>query len=150
MKTMLSLSQIENDLKEALKAKDRLALEALRGLKTRIQNEKVAKMKEDLSEDEILALIRSELKKRREAAESFKTGGRTELMEKELGEADVFQKYLPQQMSEEQIAQMVESMLSGQAYTTGDFGKLMGQLKLKAGNAADGALLAKVLKEKLK
>ncbi len=76
---MLSLSQIESDLKNALKARDSLRADTLRGLKTRVQNAQTAagRPNPELSEPEIIALIRSELKSRKEAAESYKTGGRS-------------------------------------------------------------------------
>jgi uncharacterized protein len=147
---MISLSQIQTDLVTAMKAKDQTAVEVLRGLKTRIQNEQVAKTARELSEDEIIALIRSEVKRRKEAAESFGQGAREELKAKELLEAEILQKYLPAQMSEAQIAELADKVILEGGFTPADFGKAMGMLKAKAGNTADGAMLAKVLKEKLK
>lgn len=146
---MISLQQIETDLVTSMKAKDQLAVETLRGLKTRIQNEKVAKMKE-LGESEINALIRSEVKRRKEAAESFKNGGRNELMDKELQEALILEKYLPVQMPEAELIALVEKAVAENNYTAKDFGPAMGKLKAQVGDKADGALLAKLLKEKLK
>jgi uncharacterized protein len=156
---MISLQQIETDLVAAMKAKEQLAVETLRGLKTRIQNEKVAKMSRgagsasggnDLGESEIIALIRSEVKRRREAAESFKSGNRAELMEKELKEAMILEKYLPAQMSEADLYSLIEKTVAENSYTAKDFGPAMGKLKVQVGDKADGALLAKLLKEKLK
>jgi uncharacterized protein YqeY len=147
---MISLKQIETDLVTAMKAKDAVAVDVLRGLKTRVQNEKVSKIKDELSEDEILALIRSEVKRRKEAAAGFEQGGNAEAAQKELKEAEILQKYLPAQMSEEAVIKLADEVLSAGAFTAADFGKAMGALKAKAGNSADGALLAKVLKEKLK
>lgn len=146
---MISLTQLDIELKEAMKAKDQLSVEVLRGLKTRIMNEQIAKIKE-LSEEEILALVKSEVKRRKEAAESYKTGERPQLMEKELAEASILEKYLPPQMSEADMTALVESIVSEQGFTAKDFGKAMGAVKAKAGQNADGAVLAKILKEKLK
>ena len=146
---MLSLNQIEIELKEAMKAKNQLSVEVLRGLKTRIMNEQIAKMK-DLSEDEVLMLVKSEVKRRKEAAESYKNGNRPELMEKELAELGVLEKYLPPQMSEAEMTALVESVISENGFTAKDFGKAMGAVKAKAGSNADGAVLSKILKEKLK
>lgn len=146
---MLSLDQIETEIKEAIKAKDQLLVDTLRGLKTRIQNEKIAKMK-DLGESEILALVKSEVKKRKEAAESYGIGGRAELQGKELKEAAILEKFLPPQMQESELKVLVEKVIAENNFTVKDFGKAMGQLKAQVGEAADGSKLAKLLKEKLK
>lgn len=146
---MLSLSQIETELVAAIKAKNQALVETLRGLKTRIQNEQIAKMKE-LDEAGIVALVKSEVKRRKESAEAFTAGGRAELAQKELDEAGFLEKYLPPQLSEAQVSELVEKLIAEQGFKAADFGKAMGQLKSQAGQSADGALLAKVLKEKLK
>ncbi len=157
---MIDLKQIEEDLKQAMKIKDAVALGTLRGLKTRVQNEQVAKIsrgagsasggRETLTEDEIFALVKSEIKKRKEAAESFKAGGRSDAYEKELAEVKILEKYMPTQLSEEEIGKMAEEIVSANSFTAQDFGKAMGMLKAKVGNTADGALVAKILKERLK
>jgi uncharacterized protein YqeY len=147
---MISLQQIEKDLVAAMKAKDQVKVEVLRGLKTRIQNEKVAKMKEELSDDEVLVLVRSEIKKRKEAGEGFAKGGNTEAAEKELSESKILEAFLPAQMPEEEISKLAEEVIAAGSFTAADFGKAMGALKAKVGNNADGATVAKILKEKLK
>jgi uncharacterized protein YqeY len=159
---MISLKQIESDLVTAMKAKDQLSVGVLRGLKTRIQNEKAAKGRpealtegsipgsKELTEEEILALVRSEIKKRKEAAAGFERGGNAESSQKELQEAEILGKFLPPQMSEEEIAKMAEEIIASGGFKAQDFGKAMGALKAKAGSNADGAVLAKILKEKLK
>ncbi|MEK7617539.1 MAG: GatB/YqeY domain-containing protein [Patescibacteria group bacterium] len=146
---MLSLSQIEQDLTAAMKAKDQLSVDVLRGLKSRVQNEKILKMR-DISEEDILGLVRSEIKKRKEASESFKSGGRTELSDKELKEAEILGKYLPAQMGEADLIKILEAVIQEGSFTAQDFGKAMGAVKAKVGNAAEGGTLAKLLKEKLK
>lgn len=146
---MISLEIIETQIKEALKAKDSVAADTLRGLKVRIQNEKIAKMK-DLSPEEMVALVKSEIKRRKEAAESFTTGGRADAAEKELKEATILEKFLPQQMSEEEVSALVESVILEHGFVVADFGKAMGLLKAKVGQSADGAIVSKILKEKLK
>lgn len=156
---MLSLSKIESDLQTAIKAKDQLAVDTLRGLKSRIQNEQIAKIsakedsssgRKDLSEAEIVTLVKSEVKRRKEAAESFKAGGRLELAEKEEREAAILEVYLPPQMSEAEIADLVEKTIQHEGAEARDFGKIMGKLKAQVGQQADWATLARILKEKLK
>lgn len=146
---MVSLSQIEEELKVALKAKDPLTADTLRGLKVRIQNEKISKMREP-SDEELVAIVKSEVKRRKEASEAFTAGGKKDQADKELQEAAILERYLPAQMSEADIAVLVEKIVTDNGFTAADFGKAMGMLKGQAGSAADGALLAKVLKERLR
>ncbi len=146
---MLNLQQIEADLTTAMKAKDRLTVDTLRGLKVRIQNEQIAKIRE-LNEAEIVTLIRSEVKRRKEAAESFAVGGRPEMADKEAREALALEKYLPAQISETELAAIIDAVIVENNFTAADFGKAMGALKSKTGQSADGAMMAKLLKEKLK
>ena len=145
----MNLAQIESDLTTAIKAKDQIAVDVLRGLKTRVQNEKISKMR-DLSEADIVALVRSEVKKRKEAAEVYEKGGRAELAEKENKEASILQKYLPAQMSEVELSTLIDKSISENNFIAKDFGAAMGKLKAQVGDKADGATLAKILKEKLK
>ncbi len=151
---MLSLQQIESDLIAAMKAKEQVAVEVLRGLKTRIQNDKIAKMTvsggKDLTEAEIIALVRSEVKRRKEAAEVFSKGNRAELAEKEQSEAKILEKYLPAAMPEDQLIALIEATIAESNFIAKDFGIAMGKLKALVGDKADGGTLAKILKEKLK
>jgi uncharacterized protein YqeY len=146
---MINLPQIEQDLVAAMKSKDQIAVDTLRGLKTRIQNERIAKTK-DLSEADIVGLIRNEVKRRKEASQTYITGGRQELADKELLEAAVLEKYLPAQMPEADLAKLIDDSIVQNNFTAADFGKAMGKLKAQVGDKADGAALAKLLKEKLK
>lgn len=145
----LSLEQIEEQLKTFLKAKNQIAVDTLRGLKTRITNEQIAKGG-PLAEDDILTLVKSEVKRRKEAAEAFTTGNRPEAAAKELQEIEILNEFLPEQISEEQIAQVIDGKISENGWVVSDFGKAMGAMKQEFGNSADGAVIAKILKEKLK
>jgi uncharacterized protein YqeY len=146
---MISLEQIETELKEAMKAKNQVVVDTLRGLKVRIQNEKISKMRE-LTPEDIVSLVKSEIKRRKEAAESFMAGDRKEMGEKELAEAAILEKYMPSQLTEQEISQIIDSIIAEHNFTAADFGKAMGQLKSRVGQSADGSLMAKLLKEKLK
>lgn len=156
---MISLSNIEQDLTAAIKTKNRLLADTLRGLKTRLENERIAKLSakgessldgSGLLEEEIIAIVKNEIKRRKEAAESFQAGSRPELAKKELEEAGFLEKYLPPQMSEEQMVLLINKVIAENNFSIKDFGKAMGMLKAQAGPAADGSILAKLLKEKLK
>lgn len=145
---MINLSEVEAALTTALKARDQVAADTLRALKTRIQNDKISKGSE-LTEAEVLSLVQSEAKRRKESATAFRDAGRTDAADKEEVELAVLSQFLPEQVSEEEIAKTVEAKISENSWTTKDFGQAMGQLKAHFGNTADGALVAKILKEKL-
>jgi uncharacterized protein YqeY len=146
---MLSLSQIESDLTAAMNAKNQIAVDTLRGLKVRLQNDKISKMR-DLTEVDIVALVKSEIKRRKEAAEGFTAGGRSEMAEKERAESKILEGYMPAQMSEQDIVKTIDEIIAQNSFSAADFGKAMGMLKGKVGQSADGGLMAKLLKEKLK
>jgi uncharacterized protein YqeY len=141
--------QIENDLKDAMRARNQNALDALRMLRTRIKNEEIAKGK-DFGDPEVLDLVSSEVKRRRDSIESFTKGGRPELANKEQDEIVILQKYLPEQMSEEEVRKVVSETIAGQNLQASDFGKTMGMVMPKLKGRADGNLISKILKEILK
>ena len=145
---MINLSEVESALKTALKARESITVETLRALKTRIQNEQISKGSE-LTEADVLALVQSEAKRRKEAAAAFRDGGRTEAADKEEAELKVLAQFLPEQMSEEEITKVIDEKIAANSWTKADFGQAMGQLKGHFGNNADGATVAKILKEKL-
>lgn len=144
----LSLQIIEAKLTQSLKDKNQLATDTLRGLKTRITNEQIAKGGE-LTSDEILALVKSEAKRRKEAAEAFTAGDRPEAAAKEVAELEILSEFLPEQLSEEKISVIIDEQITANGWTTADFGKAMGALKQQFGNDADGAVISKLLKAKL-
>ncbi len=146
---MISLQQIESDLTAAMKAKNQLAVDTLRGLKVRLQNEKISKMR-DLTEADVIALVKSEIKRRKEAVESFTAGGRSDMAEKEQAEAKILEGYMPAQMPRQEIVKIIDEIITQNSFAAADFGKAMGKLKAQVGNLADGSLMAKLLKEKLK
>ncbi len=143
----MDITRIDADLQAAMKARDGITADTLRGLKSRIKNEEIAKGGA-LDEPVLLAIFRSEVKRRKEAAASFEAGGRKELAEKEQAELEIINKYLPAQASDADIAAAVDSVIAASSFTAKDFGAAMGQLKKQLPNA-DGATIAKILKEKL-
>ncbi len=145
---MVTLSSIEAELVEAIKSRDSLRIETLRGLKTRIQNEQIAKGRA-LEDQELAALVRSEVKRRKEAMESFNSGGRSELADKEKAEAEILSAYLPAGPSEAEIGAVIEQLIQAEGFTAAQFGPAMGKLKAQFPNA-DGGELSRMLKEKLK
>lgn len=145
---MISLSSLDMELTKALKERNQIAVDTLRGLKTRLENERIAKGV-DLDEGQILNLVASEVKRRKEAMEAFTAGGRAEMAAKEKQEAEILAAFLPPQASEDDVRAAIDAGIAKNSWTTKDFGVAMGQLKAQFGNSADGATIAKLLKEKL-
>ena len=147
--------QIDSDLKDALRAKNMLAADTLRMLKARIMNEGIAQgMKAEgsilnFSDDKLQTIVASEIKRRKDAAAAFEQGARPELAEKELQEAKILLKYMPEQISEEEVRKIIEAALVGQTFGEKDFGKAMGLVMPQLKGKADGQLISKILKEKL-
>ena len=145
---MSILDQLQLDITTSLKSRDKLTADTLRGLKTRLQNESIAKMKE-LSPEEAMLIVRSEVKRRKEAVEEFAKAGRNELSEKENSEISILTRYLPPQATDEDVDKAIDEVLSTGEFTIKDFGKVMSQLKDKLGGTADMAAVSIKLKSKL-
>ncbi|PID33359.1 GatB/YqeY [Candidatus Saccharibacteria bacterium] len=150
---MAALKQrISDEMKAALLGGDRFRGDVLRGIKASILNEEVAKGKREagLDDAEVEALLTRELKKRRESAEIYHQNGRQELAEKEEQEMAILKDFLPEQMSEADISKMADEIIA-EIGATGpqQMGQVIGAIKAKAGATADGATVAKIVKEKL-
>ena len=144
--------RLQDDVKAAMLAGDSLRLETLRGLKSVILYAEVAagKREEGLTDDEILALFSKEAKKRQESAELYVQGGAQEKADKELAEKAIIEVYLPAQLSEVELMAVIDAVLN-EVKPAGlqQMGQVIGQVKSKVGNTADGSLIAKLVKEKL-
>ncbi len=144
--------KLNADLKAAMLARDSFLTDVIKGLKAAILNQEIAEKKriEGLSDQEIESLLARESKKRLEAAELYKRGDNAAMAEKEQAEYELIMKYLPEQMSEAKVIGLVEAAIA-QTGAAGaqDIGKVIGLVKAKAGNAADGAMIAKIAKSKL-
>lgn len=146
--------QIEDDVKAAMIAGDSLRVETLRGLKTVILYADVATKTRDtggVDDDAIEALLFKEAKKRQESADLYVQGGSQERADKELAEKKIIESYLPQQLSDEALGKLVdEAVKATGASEAKDMGKVIGFVKSKAGNSADGSMIAKLVAERLK
>jgi len=165
---MATLKQkIQQDLTTALREKKELELSVLRMLNAAIINKekekryKTSKIKTELTEeelekesglleDEVLEIISSEIKKRKEAALLFEKGKRMDLAEKEKEEAKILEKYLPEQLSEEEIKKLAREIIEKMGVKEmKDVGKVMAELMPKLKGRADGSLVSKIVKELL-
>jgi len=144
--------QIDKDLKRAMLAGDKTLTTTLRGLKSAILNVEIAKGSRDsgLSDDDIIDILAKESKKRQESADLYKQGGNQERADAELQEKQVIEKYLPEQLSEDELIKVVDEVMANtDAKTMQQMGQVIGAVKQKVGAAADGAVIARLVKEKL-
>ncbi|MFR4252537.1 MAG: GatB/YqeY domain-containing protein [Weissella confusa] len=138
---MSLLEQLTNDMKEAMKAKDKVTLGVVRMVKSSVSNEQI-KLGHDLTADEELAVLSREMKQRVEELESYKDADREDLAEEIQGQIDVLNRYMPEQMSEEEVVAVVkETIAEVGASSKADLGKVMGALMPKVKGKADGKLV---------
>ncbi|MBJ7618071.1 GatB/YqeY domain-containing protein [Weissella confusa] len=138
---MSLLEQLTNDMKESMKAKDKVTLGVVRMVKSSVSNEQI-KLGHDLTADEELAVLSREMKQRVEELESYKDADREDLAEEIQGQIDVLKRYMPEQMSEEEVVAVVkETIAEVGASSKADLGKVMGALMPKVKGKADGKLV---------
>jgi len=143
------LATIQNDLKTALKEKNELQVSTLRLLLAEIHNRQIEKQAE-LTEEDIVAVLRKEAKKRQESVEAYEKGGRQELADKESKELLILSKYLPQEMSPQELEKIVKEVIGKVgAQGAGDFGKVMGGVMDKVKGQIDGAKVSEAVKKLL-
>jgi len=143
------VARIESDLREAMLARDndrrdalRLILAALRSSEKDIQRE--------LSEEEELQVLQRERKKRIEAAEAFRNAGREAQAEKEEGELEVLEEFMPEPLSEAQIEEIVDDAIAENGATSlRDMGRVMADVMPQIAGRADGSAVSQIVKEKL-
>jgi len=142
--------KIQTQMADAMRNKDPLRLSVLRMMKTAVKNKEVEKMK-PLDENEVIAVLNTLVKQRRDSIDQFRKGGREELAQKEEAEIGIIQKYLPAAASEEDIQQAIaEAIRETGAASMKDLGNVMkATLALLAGKSADGARVSQMVKEKL-
>ena len=146
---------IQNDMKAALlsgESGNRFVGDTLRNLKAAILDEEVKqnKREEGLSDEDVEKVIAREVKKRNESMAVYEQNGRPELAETERKEAEVLAKYLPEQLSEDEIRTLVTAKVTELGVSGPQaMGQVIGALKQQLGNTADGATLARIVKETL-
>jgi hypothetical protein len=141
--------RLEEDYKAALRSGDKTRVSTLRMLRAAIINKSKEKGGE-LDEATIIDVLTSAAKQRREAAEAYKEGGREDLSVQELRELEIIQEYLPEALSEEAIAARVDEVIEELgASSPKDLGRIMKVLMAEMKGRADGALVNRIVKEKL-
>lgn len=137
---------LTEDLKTAMKAHDKVALNVIRMIKASLTNERV-KLGHDLTEDDELTVLSRELKQRKESREEFAAAGRQDLVDGLDAEIKLVENYAPKQLSEDEVKQIVDDTVSQVgASSMADFGKVMGAVMPKLKGRADGAIVNKTVK----
>ena len=141
--------KIQQDVKDALKSGDSKKRIVLGMVLSAIKNKEIEK-REELSEEDIVAVVSSEIKKRKDSVEQFEKGGRPELAEGEKKEAEMLMAYMPEQMSEEDVRNEVKKTIAEMGIKDmKEMGKLIGAVMAKVKGKADGQMVSRLVKEEL-
>lgn len=144
--------QLTQDLKQALLEGDKFKATVLRGLKSAIGYAEVAAGKRDegLEDKEVISILQKEAKKRQESADLYIKAGDQARTDQELAEKRIIEVYLPAQLSETEIATHVDAVISELGATDSKaLGQVIGAVKARTNGAADGAIIARIVKERL-
>jgi hypothetical protein len=141
--------KLNNDMKDAMRAKDTLRLSTVRQLRSAIKNKEIA-IGKSLDDEAIVGVITTQGKQRREAAQMYRDNGRPELAEKEEAELEILLAYLPAQLGESELRTLISAVISEVgASSPQDMGKVMGPIMAKTRGCADGKLVNQLVKELL-
>lgn len=146
---MSLLDTLNSDLKEALKGGNRDKADLIRNLKSDLKYREIDK-KAPLTDDEMVAVLSSAAKKRREAIEQFKAGGRNDLVKRETGQLELITGYLPKQMSDEEVTKLVTEIIAELgAAGPADLGKVMKEIMPRTKGRADGSKVREIVAAQL-
>ena len=141
--------RILNDLVSAMKSQDKETLAVLRMVKGAIQLEEINK-KQELNDEDVIAVLSKQIKTRKESIVEFEKAGRTDLIEQTSKEVEILNKYMPEQLSEEEVLKIIDDAFNElKPEKPSDMGKLMGFLTPKLKGKADMSFVSKTIKEKL-
>lgn len=148
-KPMTLKETIDQDLKSAILGRDLKKADTLRLLKSAIKNEEI-NIGEELNDQKVEVIVAKEVKKRQESIVEYKKGNRAELAESEQKEIEILEKYLPEQLSDEELEEIVSEAISKtKASSMQDMGKVMSFVMPQVSGKADGAKVSQIVKEKL-
>ncbi|RNL84479.1 GatB/YqeY domain-containing protein [Sinomicrobium pectinilyticum] len=143
-------SNVMEEMKTAMRAKDTVSLEALRAIKSALLLARTESSSKELTEADELKLLQKLVKQRKDSAAIYSEQGREDLAEPELAQAAVIEKFLPEQMSEEEIAGVIEKIIAETgAEGMKDMGKVMGLATGRLAGKADGKVISSIVKQKL-
>ncbi len=149
---MSLLKTINDEFKQAMRDKDDLKLTVLRQLKSSFTNESIVLKKKDdgITDEEALKVVKREAKKRRDSISQFTDAGRDDLADNEAKELEIIEKFLPEEMSEDSIREVVSSVIADSGADKAQFGQIMSEVMSRIGGQADGGTVSKVVKELLR
>lgn len=143
-------AKITEQMKEAMKSKNQIALESLRAMKSEILLVKTSGGNGEMNESQEIAMLQKLIKQRKEAAEQFTNNGRTELAEKELAQAEIIQGFLPQQLTQEELEFELKAIIEEVGATSAkEIGKVMGTASARLAGKAEGKMIAETVKKLL-
>ena len=146
---MSLIAQMEDELKQATLARDNARRDALRLLLSALRSAE-KELQRPLTEDEELQVLQRERKRRIEAAEAFRSGGRSEQAEAEEQELAVLEAFMPEPLSEEELEEIVDDAIAENGATSmRDFGRVMADVMPQVSGRADGSVVSQLVKEKL-
>lgn len=142
-------NKIIEDIKSAMKSQDKVALAVVRMLKSDIQMAELNK-KSELTDDEIVSIVSKQIKMRKDSIKEFEKGNRNDLIEQSEQEIKILEKYLPEQLTEEEVTDIINNVFSKVNPTSSsDMGKIMGALTPLVKGKTDMGIVSKIVKEKL-
>jgi uncharacterized protein YqeY len=137
------------DMKRSMKSGDKLRVETVRGLRAQLKNARISKG-EELSDEDMIQVLSSAAKKRKESIEQFKAVGRPDRADTEQTELDIIYEYLPKQLDENQIRQLLDSIVAEvKPSSMADMGRIMGIIMPKVKGQAEGKLVQQIVRDKL-
>ena len=147
---MSLLERLNNDMKQAMKNKEKDKLSVIRMIKASLQNEAIKLGTKELSEDQELTVLSRELKQRKDSLHEFDKAGREDLVEKLRTEISIVELYMPKQLSEEEVSELVkQTIIETGAKSKADMGKVMSAIMPKIKGKADGSLVNKFVQQHL-
>lgn len=142
--------QIKQDLIGAMKSGDSVSLAVLRMTQSAIKKAEIDVLKADATDEDVVKVVGKEIKMRKDSVVQYEQAGRPELAEKEKAEIAVLEKYLPEQMGEEEVRKIVETAITQTgAQSAQDMGKVMAAVMPKVAGKADGAIISRIVKDLL-
>jgi uncharacterized protein YqeY len=147
---MSLLERLNHDMKQAMKNREKEKLSVIRMLKAALQNEAIKLGKNELAEDEELTVLSREVKQRKDSLQEFQNAGREDLVEKIQTELTYVNEYMPKQLTEDELEQIVTETISEvNASSKADLGKVMSAIMPKVKGKADGSLVNKLVQKHL-
>lgn len=145
---MSLLNQLNQDMKQAMKQKDKATLSVIRMVKTSMQNEAIKLGKEELSQEEELTILTKELKQRKDSLQEFKKANRDDLVENLETEIHILQEYMPEQLTDDELTEIVQEAIEEVGATSvKDMGNIMKIVMPKVKGKADGSRVNKLVKQ---